>query len=363
MLKKMQNFGAGPAQLPFEALQSAREEIYNFRGTGLSVMCISHRSKEYTELHAETLDLLRRLLNLPENYNILLLHGGASLQFAMVPMNLLNPGNSADYIITGRWSLKAFNEAQTVGNARIAATTEQDGKFLRIPKQEALNLDSKAAYCHITSNNTVYGTQWRQFPGAAGVPLVADMSSDILSRQFDIAPFGLIYAGAQKNLGPAGVTAVIIREDIVEKCRAGLPTLLRYRTHVENNSLYSTPPCFAVYMMNKTLTWLQSRGGIEWAQEQSVLKAGLVYGTIDSAPEFFISSVEEESRSLMNAVFRLPTEELEEAFIAVASENGFVGLAGHRSLGGIRISMYNAVSVDSVRELTSFMRDFATKNG
>ncbi len=363
-MARVHNYYAGPAALPVEAIKAAQEELLDFRGAGMSVMEISHRAKEYDALHNETIELFKELAGLGDNFKVLLLQGGASLQFAMVPMNLLTKDKSADYLMTGAWSKKAIKEAKLFGGTRVAATTEKDGVFFSIPKQEDLDLDGNAVYCHITSNNTIFGTQWRKFPDTGGVPLVADMSSDILSRRFDTAPFGIIYAGAQKNLGPAGVTVVAVREDMLEKMnKEGVPTLLSYHTHVDKNSLFNTPPCFAIYMVNQSLKWVKSRGGAEAMEKENEAKAKLIYGTIDENSDFFKSPIEPGSRSHMNVVFRLPSEDLEKNFVAEGAKAGFIGLKGHRSVGGIRVSIYNANTLDSVKDVVAFMKDFAAKNG
>jgi phosphoserine aminotransferase len=362
-MARVHNYYAGPAALRAEAIEAAREELLDFRGIGMSVMEISHRSKEYDQVHNETIDLFKELAGIGDNFKILLLQGGASLQFAMVPMNLLGEGKNADYILTGTWGKKAIKEANIIATGRVAATTEKDGVFFRIPKQEELDLDENAVYCHITSNNTIFGTQWRNFPETGSVPLVADMSSDILSRKFDPAPFGIIYAGAQKNLGPAGVTLVAIREDILEKMNKEIPTLLSYHTHVDKNSLFNTPPCFAIYMVNQGLKWLKEFGGVDAIEKENEEKAKLIYGTIDGNKDFFTSPIEPESRSNMNVIFRLPSEDLEKNFVAEGAEAGFIGLKGHRSVGGIRVSIYNANTLDSVKDVVGFMNDFASKNG
>jgi phosphoserine aminotransferase len=362
-MARVHNYYAGPAALPLEALEAAKEELLDFQGTGMSIMETSHRSKEYDEVHNETIGLFKEMIGLSDNYKVLLLQGGASLQFAMIPMNLLGEGKSADYILTGSWSKKAIKEAKIIASAKVAGTTENDGVFFSIPKQEELELDKNAVYCHITSNNTIFGTQWRKFPDTGSVPLVADMSSDILSRRFDPSPFGIIYAGAQKNLGPSGVTVVIIRDDILEKCSKELPTLLTYHTHVGKNSLFNTPPSFAIYMVNKVLKWVKSRGGLEAMEKENGEKAKLIYGTIDENSEFFKSPIESGSRSQMNVVFRLPEEELEKKFVEEGKQAGFIGLKGHRSVGGIRVSIYNSNTLDSVKDVVGFMKDFASKNG
>ncbi|MCS7182374.1 MAG: 3-phosphoserine/phosphohydroxythreonine transaminase [Thermoanaerobaculum sp.] len=361
-MNRAHNFNPGPAALPLEVLQRVQAELLDFAGTGMSILEISHRSKDYEAVHNAAQQLLRELLGIPEQYHILFLGGGASLQFSMVPMNLLGPGVSADYIITGAWSQKAWKEAKLVGSPRIAATTEVDGKFTRIPKQEELDLDPNARFVHITSNNTIFGTQWHTFPHTGSVPIVADMSSDLLWRPFDIRPFGLIYGGAQKNLGPAGVTVVIIREDLLAASREDIPIILRYKTHAKENSLYNTPPVFAIYIVKLVLEWIKERGGLSWMEQENRAKAARIYGVIDAFPEFYRAPVEKDSRSFMNAVFRLPSEELEAKFLEEAKKRRFVGLKGHRSVGGMRVSMYNFVPRASIEELAVFMEDFAKKN-
>jgi len=362
MAHRIWNFNPGPATLPLPVLEKAREEIPDYNGTGMAVMELSHRSKEYAEIHERAKSLLIELFGIPENYKVLFLQGGASLQFAMVPMNLLTQDRSADYIITGSWSKKAIKEATIIGKANVAASSEEDN-FNRIPRADELKLDPNAVYLHITSNNTIAGTQWQSFPESGGVPIVADMSSDILSRRIDWSNFGLIYAGAQKNLGPSGVTVVIIRDDLVEMSRDDIPTLLKYKTHVEKDSTFNTPPTYSVYLMKLVLEWVKDKGGLESIEKENREKAQLLYSTIDAHKDFYRGTVEPESRSLMNATFRLPTEELEAEFISQAKSAGFGGLKGHRSVGGIRVSMYNAMPLKGVEELAEFMNDFVKKNG
>jgi phosphoserine aminotransferase len=352
------NFNAGPAAIPLPAIERAQSELTDFNGTGMSVMEHSHRGKAYDAVHAEAISLVRKLLKVGDDYDVLLLQGGASGQFAMVPMNLIGESKSADYIITGSWSKKAHGEGKQVGSVRVAATVEQDKKFPRIPAQSELDLDASAAYCHITSNNTIAGTQWFDFPDTASVPLVADMSSDIMWRPMDITQFGLVYAGAQKNLGPSGVTLVIVRKDLVEAGRSDIPKIFQYRTHAEANSLSNTPPTFAIYMLRNVLDWLDENGGLEAAEKRNREKAELLYATIDSRADFYKSPVEKSARSVMNVVFNLPTPELEAEFVAQAQKAGMVGLKGHRSVGGIRASIYNAAPIEWVQTLCDFMKDF-----
>jgi phosphoserine aminotransferase len=362
-MARLTNFYAGPAALPLEALQAAREELLDFADSGVSVMETSHRSKEYDAVHNETIALVKELMGLGDDYHVMLLQGGASMQFAMLPMNLIGQGQSADYITTGTWSQKAVKEAKIIATAREAANTEVDGVFTTIPKPDQLELDPNAAYCHITTNNTIFGTQYHSFPETAGVPLVADMSSDILSRKIDPKPFGVIYAGAQKNLGPSGVGLVIIRNDMLDKCNAGLPTMLSYKTHADKNSLFNTPPSFGIYMMNKVLNWLKSKGGVAAMVKQNTAKAELLYNAIDGSGGFYNNAIAPQDRSQMNVVFQLRSEELEKKFVAAGLKAGFLGIKGHRSVGGIRVSMYNANGLDAVKRFVAFMTDFTAANG
>lgn len=358
------NFNAGPAALPLPALERARDEFLDFKGSGMSIMEHSHRGKEYEAVQNEAIALLKELLGILDSHRVLFLQGGASLQFAMVPMNFLPAAGSADYLVTGTWSEKALAEAQLIGKPRVAASTAgPDKRYTRIPKASELKLDPKAAYVHITSNNTIFGTQWQDFPATGSVPLIADMSSDFLWRRFDPARFGLIYAGAQKNLGPSGVVVVIASQELIAKGRKDIPKILRYSTHAEGDSLYNTPPTFAIYMVRNVLGWVKSVGGLAQIEKWNREKAAVLYGALDKMSGFYNAPVERESRSTMNIVFRLPNEALEERFVAEAKKNGMVGLKGHRSAGGIRVSAYNAVTVDNVKTLVSFMERFAQSEG
>jgi phosphoserine aminotransferase len=352
------NFNAGPAALPLPALERAQRELLEFEGTGMSIIEHSHRGKAYEGVHNEAIALLRELLGVPDDYYVLFLQGGASHQFAMVPLNLLPAGKSADYILTGGWSEKAFEEAKRVGTARVAASTAVDKRYTRIPRQDELDLDAGAAYVHMTSNNTLFGTQWHHVPDVGAVPLVADMSSDFLWKKFDVSPYSLIYAGAQKNIGPSGVTVVLAKKGLVDGARKDIPTIFRYATHAANNSLYNTPPTLAIYLVRNVLAYTKEIGGLAAVEKKNRDKGALLYGAIDSDPDFFRAPVEKASRSFMNVVFRLPSEELEKRFVAEAAKKGMVGLAGHRSTGGIRASIYNAVGLDSIQALVDFMRDF-----
>jgi phosphoserine aminotransferase len=314
-MARVLNFNPGPAALPLQSLEQARDELVDFQGTGMSIVEHSHRGKEYEAVHNEAIGLLRELLSIPDAYEILFLQGGASLQFAMVPMNLLLPGKSADYVVTGGWSEKALSEAKILGQTRVACTTAVDGRYTRIPTQSELKLDPNAAYVHMTSNNTLFGTQWQTFPDTGSVPLVADMSSDLLWRPFDVSRFGLIYAGAQKNLGPSGVTVVIVRKDLVGAERKDIPKILRYKAHAENNSLYNTPPTFSVYLVRNVLRWVKAQGGLAAMEKTNRQKGQVIYQAIDARPTFYRCPVEVASRSFMNVVFRLPSEALEEKFV------------------------------------------------
>lgn len=362
MPERIWNFNAGPATLPLSVLEQAKADLPNYNESGMAVMELSHRSKDYDAIHAQANTLFVELFGIPNNFKVLLLQGGASLQFAMVPMNLLAEGKTADYIVTGSWSKKALKEGKILGNAHVAGSSEETN-FDRIPKQDVLDLTSNAVYCHVTSNNTIAGTQYQNFPDTGDVPLVADMSSDILSRQVDFSKFGIIYAGAQKNLGPSGLTVVIIREDLVEAGPDTIPTLLQYRTQAEKNSLFNTPPTYAIYLFKLVLDWVKGLGGLDAVEKRNQEKGKLLYGLLDEMPDYYKGAVQKDSRSLMNVTFRLPTEELEAQFIKEGLEAGFGGLKGHRSVGGVRVSMYNALEPQGIQELTEFMREFAKKNG
>lgn len=361
MAARIHNFNPGPAALPLDVLQEAREEFLDFRGSGMSVTEISHRSAVFEDVLNNAVSRLQRLLDIPPNFKVLFLQGGASTQFLMVPMNLIPDGTSADYINTGTWATKAIKEVEILKKPHKVIASSQDRDFRYIPKE--FSITPGAAYVHITSNNTIKGTQWAAFPDAGDVPLVSDMSSDILSRAFDVKPFGLIYAGAQKNLGPAGVTVVIIRDDMLERVPKDIPTMLRYTTHVEKNSLYNTPPCFNIYLVGLVLKWIEEKaGGMEGIERLNREKASLLYECIDQSG-FYKGTADADSRSLMNVTFRLPSEDLEKKFVAEAGKEELGGLKGHRSVGGCRASLYNAVSLETVRTLVEFMKDFAAKNG
>lgn len=361
MEKRIYNFSAGPAVLPEEVIKEAQKDLFTLPGVGMSVLEISHRSKTFDKIFADAVDGLRSLLGIGDNYEILFLQGGASLQFSMVPLNLMPPKNKADYIVTGSWSKKAVKEAKRVGIVNIAASTESD-KFNRIPKQEELKLDPDASYVHYTSNNTIYGTEWRSEPDAGNVPLVCDASSDILHKKIDVNKYALIYAGAQKNMGPSGVTVVIIRKDMIERSQDSLHTMLNYKTHTDAGSLYNTPSVFGIYIISLITKWLKGLGGLDGMYKLNQEKAGILYECIDSSNGFYKGHAEKDSRSLMNITFNLPSEELEKKLIAETAAVGFSGLKGHRSVGGIRASVYNAFPKKGVEELVSFMQDFRKKN-
>ena len=355
------NFSAGPAVLPEEVLREAQEHLLSLPGVGMSVLEISHRSKPFDEIIEGCEADLRRLGGIPESHRVLFLQGGASLQFSMVPMNLLPKDGSADYIVSGVWSQKAVKEAKRVGQVKIAATTAGDN-FTRVPHQDELSLDPNAAYLHYTTNNTIFGTQFHYRPEAGKVPLIADASSDIYSEPIDVGKFALIYAGAQKNLAPAGLTLVIIRDDMLPRTPSSLPTMLQYSVHAENKSLYNTPPVFAIYVMRLVLKWLLANGGLEAMAQRNIRKADKIYAEIDRSG-FYRGHAAPDSRSRMNITFRLASEELEKKFAKEATSAGLDGLKGHRSVGGMRASVYNAFPEAGVEALVQFMREFEARNG
>jgi len=374
-MNRVKNFNAGPAALPLPALERARDEFLDFAQSGMSVMEHSHRGKEYEACHDEAIALLKELLGVPGTHEVLFVQGGASQLFAQIPMNLVEQGKSADYVTTGAWGEKAFGEAKLAtamlgGSVRVACTTGTgEGKeksYVRAPAPAEVKPAADAAYLHLTSNETIHGVQFdvdpsRAFPDTGAVPLVADMSSDFLWKKVDVSKFGLIYAGAQKNIGPSGVVVVVVRKDLVEKGRKDIPKIFQFRTPAENKSLYNTPPTFGIYMIRNVLAWLKGLGGLPAMEARNRKKAGALYGAIDANPACFRCPVEQQSRSVMNVVFRLPTEADEERFVKEAKAKGMVGLKGHRSVGGIRVSTYNAVEPAWIDELAGFMADFARK--
>jgi phosphoserine aminotransferase len=355
------NFSAGPAVLPVEVLEEAQRDLFALPDVGMSILEISHRSKAFDEIIQGCEADLRALAAIPPDYHVLFLQGGASLQFSMVPMNLLPQGGSADYIVTGSWSEKAVKEAKRVGSVKIAATTKAEN-FSRVPQQGELTLDPGAAYVHYTTNNTIFGTEWHYLPDVGSVPLVADTSSDMFSGPIDVSKYALIYAGAQKNLAPAGLTLVIVRDDMVKRTPATLPTMLQYAVHAENKSLYNTPPVFAIYVMRLVLRWLVAQGGLAAIEQVNARKAGKLYAEIDRTG-YYRGHAQKDSRSRMNVTFRLPSEDLEKKFARDATAAGLDGLKGHRSVGGLRASIYNAFPEAGIDALVQFMQEFERTNG
>ncbi|RWX50971.1 phosphoserine aminotransferase apoenzyme [Candidatus Electrothrix marina] len=360
MPKRIYNFSAGPATLPYSVLEEAAKDIVNFKDKGIGLIEMSHRSKEFMAVADETEALVRELLEVPENYKVLFLQGGASSQFFMIPMNLLGAGKKATYLNTGTWTRKAIKEAKLFGDIDVAYSSEESS-FNRVPEEDEYTVDRSSEYLYLCSNNTIYGTQFAQFPGK-GSMLVCDMSSDIFSRSLDISRFGIIFAGAQKNMGPAGVTLVIIREDLLDSTPDNVPTMLRYKTHADKGSMFNTPPTFAIYCVGRVLTWLKEQGGVAAMQQRNEEKAALLYEAVDGN-DFYRGHAEKASRSLMNVTFNLPTPELEAEFIAEAAALGFDGLKGHRSIGGCRASIYNAFPKEGIEKLVAFMAEFAAKKG
>jgi len=355
------NFAAGPAILPAPVLQEAQENLVTFPGSGMSLLEMSHRSKPVQDMIQAAEDDVRALAGIPENYHILFLQGGASLQFSMVPMNLLTPGGKADHLITGSFANLAFKDAQKVGDVRVAGSSENTN-YDRIPTPDDLNLDPDADYVHFTGNNTIYGTEWHVDPVVGNVPLVADLSSNIFSKPIDVSKYGLIYAGAQKNLGAAGVTLVLLRDDLLSRSPDSLPLMLNYNTHAKGHSAYNTPPVFSIYIMGLVVKYILKQGGLEKIGTQNADKARLLYNQLDSS-EFFRGHAMQGSRSLMNVTFNLPSPELESKFTSDATSEGLVELKGHRSVGGIRASIYNAFPKKGVEALVSFMGEFERTNG
>lgn len=363
-VKRVHNFNAGPGALPLPVLERIREELLDWRGSGMSVMEMSHRSPEFESINAAAEAGLRKHLQIPEEYAVIFVQGGGSLQFTMAPMNLCLPGKPVDLIHTGTWTAKALGELKKGVLHNVAASTEAE-KFTRVPRQAELKLTPDASYVHMCTNNTIEGTQWTEMPETGSVPLVADMSSDIASRPVDVKKFGLIFAGAQKNLGPSGVTVVIIRKDLAERADKNLPTTLQYRTFIKEKSLYNTPPTFAVYIVGLVMEWIDSEGGLAGIEKRNNAKAKLLYDTLDGSSGFYHCPVEKASRSKMNVVFRVAggDEAKEKLFGKEAAAAGLVGTPGHRSVGGMRVSLYNAVGLDAVEALTGFLREFQRTHG
>lgn len=361
MSDRVYNFSAGPGVLPEPVLKQAQKDIWNIADSGIGILEHSHRGAVFSKVIEETIVRCRQLAGIPDNYKILFLTGGASTQFFMIPMNLLSKDKTANYIMTGDWSKKAAKEAKLFGNVHVAGSSEESN-FTYIPDKQQTKWSDDAVYAHYTSNNTLFGTEWKNPPQPpAGVPLICDMSSDMFSRPIEIEKYGLIYAGAQKNVGPAGVTLVIIRDDLIEKCNTGLPTMLSYRTHVEKESMFNTPPTFSIYIMGEVFKWLQSFGGLAAMAEQNSAKARIIYDYLDNS-DFFRPTAEPDSRSLMNITFRGPSEDLEKKFITEATAGGFSGLKGHRSVGGMRASIYNAFPLEGCKKLVDFMKEFEINN-
>lgn len=361
MVDRICNFSAGPAAIPDEVLREARENILSLGNLGMGVMEISHRSKQFTEIITTAESDLRELLDLPANYQVLFLQGGATLQFSMVPMNLLGENQTADYLVTGVWSEKAVTEAKKIGEVHIAADTKP-ANYTRVPQPNEIKFSNSPAYVHFTSNNTIFGTQWASEPPGAKGSLVVDASSDILSRPLDVSKYALIYAGAQKNLGPSGLVLVIVRDDLLTHPPSTMPAYMNYRIHAEKKSLYNTPNTWGIYLMGLTFKWLKSQGGLQAVSQANRAKAQLLYDAIDGS-EFFTGHAEPESRSVMNVTWRLPSEALETEFVKQAEAAGLSGLKGHRSVGGLRASIYNACPRRAVEDLVVFMKAFESKNG
>ncbi|HKW57799.1 MAG TPA: 3-phosphoserine/phosphohydroxythreonine transaminase [Candidatus Acidoferrum sp.] len=363
-VKRVHNFNAGPGALPLPVLERIQEELLDWRGSGMSVMEMSHRSPEFESINAAAEAGLRKHLQIPEEYAVIFAQGGGSLQFTMAPMNLCLPGKPVDLIHTGTWTAKALGELKKGILHHVAASTEAD-KFARLPRKDEIKLSADASYVHICTNNTIEGTQWTEMPETGGAPLVADMSSDIASRPMEVKKFGLIFAGAQKNLGPSGVTVVIIRKDLAERAGKNLPTTLQYRTYIKEKSLYNTPPTFAVYVVGLVMEWIESEGGIAGMEKRNSAKAKLLYDTMEASGGFYKCPVEAASRSKVNVVFRIAggDENVEKGFGKEAAAAGLVGTPGHRSVGGMRVSLYNAVGLEAVEALTGFMKEFQRKRG
>ena len=361
MTNRIYNFNAGPAALPLSVLEEIQASFLDFQGSGMSITEVSHRSKWFDNVINDAVERVKRLLRLDETFHVLFLQGGASQQFCMIPMNFLADGGTADYVNTGTWSTKAIKEAEIQGKSIHVVASSEDKNFSYIPKNISFN--PGAVYAHITSNNTIKGTQWAEFPDTGGVPLIADMSSDILSRSFDARKFGMFYAGAQKNMGPAGVCVVIIRDDFLEMVPETIPTILRYSTFAAKNSMFNTPPCFAIYTVQLVLKWIEeSVGGLEKMAQANREKSALLYKTIDESA-FYRGTAAVDSRSMMNVTFRLPNEDLEKSFVQEALDNGLGGLKGHRSVGGCRASIYNPTPLKAIEVLCDFMAEYERKNG
>jgi len=362
MTKRMYNFNPGPAALPIGVLEQAQEEFVTYNQLGISLLEMSHRSKQVEELNEETQQLLLEIIGLRNGYKVLFMGGGASTQFALIPLNFLTPNTVANYILSGNFSEKAYNEAQYIGEAHIASSSK-DQKWMNIPSHRDLVLTDRAAYVHMTTNNTIEGSRFKDIPDVGSIPLIGDMTSDILSRQLDYQKFAMVYAGAQKNLGPAGVTTVIIREDMLDRARRDIPVILRYETFAKEKSLYNTPPVHSIYMMNLVLRWVIEQGGVGALEKRNAEKAELIYQTIDASNGFYRGIVNQADRSDMNITWKMTSQELEQQFVKESVFNGFEGLAGHRSVGGLRASAYNAVPIEACNALVDFMVEFQRRYG
>jgi phosphoserine aminotransferase len=357
MVKRNVNFNPGPAAIPLEVLKIVQEELLDYKGSGMSILESSHRGKEFEAVNDAAIALVHEVLGIGDNYKVLFVGGGASTQFALIPMNFVPAGQTAAYVDTGEFAIKALKECQIVAKAHTAFSSKEE-KYRRVPKMSEIKYPEDVAYLHICTNNTIEGTQFHEFPNTGNIPLVADMSSDIASRQIDYKKFALFYAGAQKNLGPAGLAMVAVRDDFLAKAKAGLPTMFSYKIFADNKSLYNTPPVFAIYIMKLVLEWVKSKGGLAGIEKINIAKKDLLYGAIDAAPDFYKGTAEKASRSWSNITMRLPTEALEEKFIADAKKEGLLGMKGHRSVGGIRFSIYNAVSLEDIQKTVDFMGRF-----
>ena len=359
-MSRVYNFSAGPGVLPEEVLKQAAEDMLCYKDSGMSVMEMSHRSKVYEEIIGNAEKTLREIMNIPDNYKVLFLQGGASLQFSMIPLNLMNKHNKADYVNTGEWSNKAIKEAKKVGGINVVASSE-DKTFSYIPQLDVANFSEEADYFYLVTNNTIYGTRFTEIPDTKNVPIVADMSSNILSEVYDVSRYGLIFAGAQKNMGPAGLTVVIIREDLVGKAKSGIPTMLDYKTHVNSGSMFNTPPCYSIYISGLVFEWVKKNGGVAAIQKLNEEKAALLYNYLDES-SLFSATVNKKDRSLMNVPFVKGDENIDKNFIKRAEAAGFVNLKGHRSVGGMRASIYNAMPIEGVKALVEFMKKFEAEN-
>ena len=359
-MSRKYNFYAGPATLPVEVLEKIKDEIVDYQNMGMSLIETSHRSKEYDNVHNEAISLMKRLLGIPDGYTVLFLGGGATLQFSMVPMNLMGKNGTCDIVVSGSWGKKALSDAEKVGKVNVIFDGKESS-YTTLPEPASVKPSAGSDYLHITSNETIGGIQWKDWPDSGNIPMVCDMSSDILSRPVPVEKFGLIYGGAQKNLGPAGVTVVIIRDDLIERSSDDLTAYLSYAVHAGKNSLYNTPPVFSIYALKLVMEWLEKLGGTAAIEKINNEKADMIYSAIEESGDFYRSPVDPKYRSTMNVVFRLPTEELEKEFVSQAAEQGMIGLKGHRSVGGIRASIYNSFPKEGVEKLTEFMRDFAKR--